>query len=456
MFLILSVAISSFPRPVAAQLSLLQRPTAYQGARVLTMDGREIDSGVLVVAGDKIRAVGTQVKLPPLTKKIDVNGTTITPGLIDVASVLGRVGPRETSGGNATRRAEDAFDRYDTANIEEALQQGITALFLSPAGPAGICGTGAVIRLSGTDGGPRGSILKSEAALCIDLSSAAKPIARLKTLQAIEKALQGAQQYRQSLEAYEEEVAEYVKQLEEQANKKKSAGGKPSPKEEPPDGAADDGGEPKKEPEPSKAPPSGSSDSGPKKPRRPARNLVNELLLKALDREIPVRFIADRSSDLLNALELADEFSLDVILEGAAESYLLTDQIAAAKAGVVLGRMDVPFERREAQQPRRSPQPGGCLTEAGIDWVVGSGAAGAQRTRFILFNAQMAVADDESTDPVELVTARAADMLQVRSIGRLQAGSYADFVVWSGDPLDPATRVLKVIVGGKEVYAAGE
>ena len=67
-----------------------------------------------------------------------------------------------------------------------------------------------------------GNVLKSEAALCIDLGSSSKPVSRLKTLQAVKKAFEGAQQYRRSLEAYEEDVAEYAKKLEEWVKKKET------------------------------------------------------------------------------------------------------------------------------------------------------------------------------------------------------------------------------------------
>ena len=154
---------------------------ALENARLLTMDGRVIDSGVLLTQGDKIAAIGPNVKIPPAAERIDVAGKTITPGLIDAASALG-VGVSNAGTADATRRADDAFDHYDTFHLTDALRHGVTTIHLMPSGGAGIRGTGSVVRLLTSDAsGSIGQTLPSEAALCVDFgssgSSITKPVA---------------------------------------------------------------------------------------------------------------------------------------------------------------------------------------------------------------------------------------------------------------------------------------
>ena len=43
-----------------------------------------------------------------------------------------------------------------------------------------------------------------------------------------------------------------------------------------------------------------------------------------------VRIIADRSADILNALELAREFDLNIVIEGGAEAHLVADELQVA------------------------------------------------------------------------------------------------------------------------------
>ena len=88
--------------------------------------------------------------------------------------------------------------------------------------------------------------------------------------------------------------------------------------------------------------------------------------------------------------------------------------------------------------------------------------------RFVAFLAQLDAApsgnasdqDPSSADRIEIlerVTSVAADILGVGGeIGRLRNGMRADFVIWSGDPLDPASQVENVFVGGSEAYDADE
>jgi imidazolonepropionase-like amidohydrolase/Tol biopolymer transport system component len=59
---------------------------AFVGGKVITMEGEQvIENGVVLVEGNKIKAVGTkeQVQIPSDTKIIDITGKTVMPGLID-------------------------------------------------------------------------------------------------------------------------------------------------------------------------------------------------------------------------------------------------------------------------------------------------------------------------------------------------------------------------------------
>ena len=57
---------------------------AYRGARIVTMKGDEvIENGTMVVAGNRIQAVGSNVAVPPGARTVDLAGRTIVPGFID-------------------------------------------------------------------------------------------------------------------------------------------------------------------------------------------------------------------------------------------------------------------------------------------------------------------------------------------------------------------------------------
>jgi Amidohydrolase family len=82
LFLIL-FAIELFPAPSAGQTT---EPVVIQGGTLIDATGRPpIDDAVIVVEGDRIKAVGKrgQVAVPRGARLIDVKGKTILPGLID-------------------------------------------------------------------------------------------------------------------------------------------------------------------------------------------------------------------------------------------------------------------------------------------------------------------------------------------------------------------------------------
>ncbi|WP_114953527.1 amidohydrolase family protein [Sphingosinicella terrae] len=73
---------------VSARADVPQGRVALVGARIVTMaqeDGGVIDDGVLLIEGNRIRAVGRrgEVQIPPDAQQVDLAGKTIIPGLID-------------------------------------------------------------------------------------------------------------------------------------------------------------------------------------------------------------------------------------------------------------------------------------------------------------------------------------------------------------------------------------
>jgi imidazolonepropionase-like amidohydrolase len=66
-----------------------QTTTAYEGARLIIGDGRTIESGTLVVQGDKIVAAGAGVTMPSGATRVNLAGKTVMPMIIDTHVHLG-------------------------------------------------------------------------------------------------------------------------------------------------------------------------------------------------------------------------------------------------------------------------------------------------------------------------------------------------------------------------------
>ncbi len=419
-----------------------------ENVRVRLSDHTVIESARIVLKGGRITAIGAEVDKPLLSRTIDGGGGTVTPGLVDVGSAIAL--DRRTATGPIAR-AWDGFDRYDVSAVLEALAGGVTTVCLVPSGHSGILGTASIVRLSPRADGGHGELVRDEIALCLDLGSGDTPLRRLNTLNTVRKQFTDAVERREALDIYEEDLEEYTTAL-------KSASGEDSEKEKS-EKKEGESGERKKLGSAADPPGAGTDskveekkEEGPKKPASPPRRPDLDLILRVIDRELPLRVTAHRSADIRNAIELAREFDLDLVLVGASEAHLVLDEIAAAKATVIVGPLHSgegapagegveggPLRRSVTDLPAR-------LTGAKIPWHLASGSP----QRELWWRATRAVSGT-SRDAVGLVTRGALSFLGIS--GRVGTGGRADLVIWSADPAsDPDARVMRVFIGGRSVY----
>ncbi len=87
------IAMVPVGRGVSTSLSAQERPGqnhyAIENARLVTVSGRVIDRGTIVIERGIITAIGTRVEVPAGAWVIDGSGLTVYPGLIDAMTTLG-------------------------------------------------------------------------------------------------------------------------------------------------------------------------------------------------------------------------------------------------------------------------------------------------------------------------------------------------------------------------------
>lgn len=403
------------------------RPVALTGASVRTTDGGVLEGVTILIVEGKIARIGPGIEVPRFSQEVDVSGKFVTPGLIDGASLMGM-----NAGGNwstgATRRAADAFDRFATSELREAARNGVTAFRIIPGKGAGIRGLSALVRLEGGEGGSRGTVLVEELDLSINLESGERASRRLDIFDEVRRSFRDALAYRESREAYEVQLEEYLEKIEERRKKNEEAEKK-----------GEGGGE-------------GAKKEEIKKPDEPRANRDFDVLLRAIDRELPVRIEAHRSADILNALELAAEFGFDLTIEGGAEAHLVAEQLAEAEAAVILAPL-TSGGGETGPRARFATEAFAILQDAGVSVALSAGLDEGRGSRFVLDNARLAASVSEGADAVRLSTMGVAELLGVYDeIGSLRSGRFGDVVVWSGDPSDPASIVERVFVGGGLIY----
>jgi imidazolonepropionase-like amidohydrolase len=408
---------------------------AITGARIVTVSGAVIERGTVVIRDGLIAAVGAGVTAPPDARTIDGAGLTIYPGVIDASSTLGIPRPTPAPGGGAGGQvglaallfgqsapsatspnssqppglqpellASDIV-RPGGAEIESARNAGITTAQTAPRGNI-FLGQSAVINLAGDT--PQQMIVRSPVALYVGLNpigGGQYPGSLMGVFSSVRQMLLDARRYRESNEIYER---------------------------------------------------------NPRGIRRPDQDKSLAALQPVLSRQMPIVMQADREREIERALDLAQEFNLQLVINGGMEADRVASRLKAANVPVLLS---LNFPRRAAAaSPEADPEPlrvlrerveapktAGRLAAAGVRFAFQSG--GMTSINDYLANAAKAVESGLARDEaVRALTIRSAEILGVGSqLGSIEVGKIANLTVTRGDILDKTRRIAHVFIDGRPV-----
>jgi imidazolonepropionase-like amidohydrolase len=177
-------------------------------------------------------------------------------------------------------------------------------------------------------------------------------------------------------------------------------------------------------------------------------DLEMEALAKVIGGEVPALITAHEAPEIQSALRLAREFDLDLILDGAVESYLLIDEIQAAGVPVILHPTMI---RTYGPAQNAAYTTAARLHDAGIPVAIQSGYEPyVPKTRIALFEAAIAVANGLPRQAaLASITRTPAEIIGLGDrVGTLEAGKDADLALFDGDPFEYTTHTCTVIIDG--------
>jgi len=410
---------------------------AIRAGHILTVNGDVIENGTILVEDGKIKAVGQEVVVPDGARVIDAKDKYVAPGLLDAQSRL-YVIDGELNESRAIAPELDIMDAIDPfiKERQEVLAQGVTTVCVAPGNRSLLGGLGAILKLR-QGKTAKDIVLKTnvavKGAIGVSRSNESSSLARLENYSSIRESLLETQRYMQQKRKYEQELAEYEKKKAEKKEQAKS----------------DDQQAEKKEP------PSRESRDKPTRPAKPRTNPTYEVLARVLGKEIPLQIEAHRTDDILNALRLADEFDLRLILDKCTEGYKLADQIARRKVPVIVGPVSTSFLDMPALEYRNyDTRNAAILSKKGVKVALGVAGRDGASSKFIALAAAMAVANGmDKQAALRAITLTPAEIFGVAEhIGSLEAGKDADIVIFGGHPLDAFAQVEMVLIEGKIVY----
>jgi imidazolonepropionase-like amidohydrolase len=164
--------------------------------------------------------------------------------------------------------------------------------------------------------------------------------------------------------------------------------------------------------------------------------------------EIPLAVQVNRASDILATIRLAEEFKLKLVLLGAAEGWMIADELARKKIPVVVKPLtNIPSFDALAATLENAAR----LDAAGVTLVLSSfDTHNARNLRQEAGNAISYGLDRDAA--LRAVTLNAARTWGIEDrAGSIETGKDADLVIWSGDPFELTTAADHVFIRGHEM-----
>ncbi len=386
---LLTFLLVGVPQSVTAQIAI-------QADTVYTMVGAPIVDGVVLVRDGEIEQVGAANDVAIPSGYQTLSTSVVTPGLIDAHSVVGLAGMYNTDADqdqlDTSSPIQPELRAIDAYNAREELvawirDLGVTTVHTGHGPGAPVSGQTMIVKTNGTTVGT--ALVDSTTMVAMTLGPSVErrfqsPGTRAKTVAMLREHFIQAQTYRDRMQ----------------------------------------------------------SDNP------PTRDLGMEAMVRVLDGDVPALITAHRHTEILSALRLAEEFGFNLVLDGAAEAYMVLDEIRAAGIPVLV---HPPMTRPGGEAANAAFTTAARLHEAGVPFAFQSGYEGyVPKTRVVLFEAAIATTNGlDRTAALEALTIDAARILGLADrVGSLEPGKQADLVLYEGDPFEYTTRVCHVIIDG--------
>ncbi len=373
----------------AQQEALLQDDYAITGGTVVTVSGRTIPNGTVLIQDGIITAVGTDVSIPTGVERIDASGMYVYPGLIDAGTGLGL----QEAGGMAGPVDNFELGPYNP-HIEAYIGVDQNSEILGCQRVGGF--TTVVTGLNG-----RGEPIPGYDSLINLWGWTPQAMAVEKR---IGLRVNWAGNRAEELKAYFLEARAYAARAEMAER-----------------------GE--------------ISDF--------AWDIRMDGLMPVVRGELPVIFEANGDDDIKEAVEFAEELDLRYMIRGGRDSWKITDFLVEHDVKLLFSGIHASPGRDEPYDIHYATP--ALLNEAGVDFAIYSG--GVANVFSLTYEAGMAVAFGLPMEKaLRCLTLDAARILGVDDrLGSIDEGKIANLLITTGNPVEYTSQVHTMFIRGEKV-----
>jgi imidazolonepropionase-like amidohydrolase len=386
-----------------------KKPVVFRNGVIHTVSGEIIENGTLVFDKGKIQSIGLNIAFPGEAEIIDAKGLHLYPGLIDSFSSIGlieidsiraSIDTTETGNINPNVRAAVAFNP-DSEAIPVARANGVLISVITPNGGL-VAGRSAAMVLDGWTW--ESMTLKPDVGMALTWPRYGRP--RLRR----EGPSPEGDEPKQDTERLAA-LHELMRETKAYATSRDAA-----PADQPVD-------------------------------------LRLEAMRDVVEGKTPVLVLANSVKQIQTSIAFAKQYSLKMILIGAADAAHCLQLIKEANIPVVVSSTYRLPTRHDSAYDEAYALPA-KLREAGVTFcIAGDGRFGASMVRNLPYHAASASAFGLSeADALRSITLSAAEIFGIADrVGSLEAGKDATLIVTDGNILETPTQVVRAYIEGKQV-----
>ena len=389
MFLIAFVTSSiTYAAPVRKKL-------AVEAGRIITIAGKDIKNGVILIEDGTIKAVGTDVEIPWDAFVIEAKDKVVMPGFVMAHTSSGLDRANENMPEVPFISTFDSIDPISTF-FEDSLRDGVVGMLILPGNNTLLGGTGTIVKPYGRT--VEAMLIKRYAGLKISLRPS-QNTSRMGHMQRFRRYVSDLKDY---LEDYEQRKAD----AEEE-----------------------------------------------KKPFDEEIDVTKQSMVDLLNKKLTAFIYCDRAADVPKAIEIQKTHELKTVLVLGPDCYKAAGLIAKSKLPVILDSQLIVWETNEQTNEEEMKVVPMIFHKAGVKFAFQTDTSQYGR-RYLWYQAATAVKHGmKRNEALKSITLYPARFIGVDNrLGSIETGKEATLLFLTGDPLDAQSWVDQVMIAGEIVY----